>query len=67
LAQAGVPITTIRELMGHSAIAVTMRYAHLAPSNLRSAVLFLDARPADSEFVRGVDTGVDICAAVSAG
>lgn len=45
LAQAGVPIVTIKELMGHSSIQVTMRYAHLQPSNLRDAVFVLD-RPA---------------------
>lgn len=46
LAQAGVPILTIKELMGHSQITVTMRYAHLAPGNLRTAVEALDGMPA---------------------
>lgn len=38
LAQAGVPLTSIKELLGHSTIAVTQRYAHLTESNLRDAV-----------------------------
>lgn len=38
LAMAGVPILTIKELMGHSTIQMTMRYAHLAPSTLAEAV-----------------------------
>ena len=43
LAQAGVPITVIKELMGHSTVTVTMRYAHLTQGNLQQAVKVLDA------------------------
>ncbi|MDE2469171.1 MAG: site-specific integrase [Bradyrhizobium sp.] len=39
LVQAGVPIYTVSELLGHSSVQVTRRYAHLAPSNLRDAIL----------------------------
>lgn len=38
LAMEGVPLLTIKELMGHSSIQMTMRYAHLAPSALAQAV-----------------------------
>jgi integrase len=38
LVQAGVPLNTVRELMGHEDIETTMIYAHLAPNNLRAAV-----------------------------
>lgn len=38
LAQAGVDLYTIKELLGHAEIAMTERYAHLAPENLRAAV-----------------------------
>jgi integrase len=38
LAQKGQPLTAIRDLMGHSSLAVTNRYAHLAPAHLRQAV-----------------------------
>lgn len=41
LAMAGVPILTIKELMGHSSIQMTMRYAHLSPSTLALAVPLL--------------------------
>jgi integrase len=41
LAQAGVPLNTIRELLGHGTMVMTMRYAHLAPNNLREAVEIL--------------------------
>lgn len=42
MAQAGVPITAVKEILGHSSIQVTMRYAHLAPANLRDAVASLE-------------------------
>jgi site-specific recombinase XerD len=35
---AGVDIRTGQELMGHSTITMTMRYAHLSPAHLRAAV-----------------------------
>ena len=34
----GVPLRTVAELLGHSNITQTARYAHLAPENLREAV-----------------------------
>lgn len=42
LAEKGVPITVIKELMGHSTITVTMRYAQLTHGNLQQAVKALD-------------------------
>lgn len=45
LAQAGVPLNTVRELLGHGDMGVTMRYAHLAPNNLREAVELLVGVP----------------------
>jgi site-specific recombinase XerD len=41
LVQAGVPLNTVRELLGHGSMQVTMRYAHLAPNNLHEAVAVL--------------------------
>jgi len=38
LAQASVPLNTIRELLGHGSLAMTLRYAHLAPDQKREAV-----------------------------
>jgi len=38
LVMAGVDIRTVAELMGHKTLAVTMRYAHLAPDHQRAAV-----------------------------
>lgn len=38
LAQAGVPLKDIAEILGHSTLKMTERYTHLAPENLRAAV-----------------------------
>lgn len=43
LVQAGVQIQVVQNLMGHANIMMTMRYAHLAPDNLRAAVAALEA------------------------
>lgn len=42
LVQDGVPIRTVCELLRHKDIRTTMRYAHLAPENVRNAVAVLD-------------------------
>lgn len=38
LVQAGVPIKVVQEILGHSTLAMTMRYAHLAPSMTMDAI-----------------------------
>lgn len=42
LVQRGAPIQVVKELLGHTDISMTMRYAHLAPSNLASAISLLE-------------------------
>jgi integrase len=40
---AGVDLTTIKELLGHKTLTMTLRYAHLAPSHKVKAVALLDS------------------------
>jgi len=42
----GVPMTAVQMLMGHSTITTTMRYSHLAPTTLRSAIDMLNPKTA---------------------
>jgi len=39
----GQGITTVKELLGHKTLAMTMRYAHLSPSHKAKAVQVLDS------------------------
>lgn len=42
LVERGVDIYTVKELLGHTTLAMTTRYSHLAPDTLRRAVKTLD-------------------------
>ena len=42
LIMAGVDITTVKELLGHRTLTMTLRYAHLAPGHMVNAVGLLD-------------------------
>ena len=42
LVMAGVDLTTVKELLGHKTLTMTLRYAHLAPSHKVNAVEMLD-------------------------
>lgn len=43
LAMRGVPLKVVQELMGHTTIEMTMRYAHLSSESREAAVQVLDA------------------------
>jgi site-specific recombinase XerD len=42
LVMAGVDITTVKELLGHKTLTMTLRYAHFAPAHKIKAVGILD-------------------------
>lgn len=52
LVSVGVPLTEVRDLLGHASITMTERYAHLAPENVRAAVALLDECPSRSGHAR---------------
>ena len=45
LVQVGVPLNTVRDLLGHSSMTMSLRYAHLAPDQRREAVAKLNEKP----------------------
>jgi integrase len=51
LAMKGTPARAIQELAGHQSIAVTSRYMHLAPGELRNAIALLDRSAASGQQV----------------
>lgn len=50
LVSKGVPLSEVKELLGHSTVNMTERYTHLAPENVRAAVAVLDG---ESRFGHG--------------
>jgi integrase len=55
LVMRGVPLKAIQELLGHTTMDMTMRYAHLSPEVGRGAVLLLDGPVRDD--LSGHDLG----------
>lgn len=56
LVQNGVSLAEIKELLNHTSVQVTEKYAHLAPENVRSAVSVLDV---SHDLVTLTDSGLN--------
>lgn len=53
--QNGGDLYVLKDLMGHSTITVTEKYAHLSPKYLNQAAAFIGARPTDTEDRSGAE------------
>src|SRR5262245_30077152 len=53
----GVTRVELQELLGHASLAMTMRYAHLAPERLRTAVPRLEGLTANAKTASGSTHG----------
>lgn len=52
LVQAGVPIQVVSQWLGHKSLTMTLRYAHLSPTNLQSAAGVLDMVTSQTDKIR---------------
>ncbi len=57
LVMAGVPLYTVQKILGHSTIAMTERYAHLAPKEFKAAVNLMEQGIVESRAKRKSDAG----------
>jgi len=60
LVTGGAPLAEIRDLLGHSKIMMTERYAHLAPENLRTTVGRLDMSRSGGCYRNGADRMIQV-------
>jgi integrase len=52
LVMAGVDLVTVKNLLGHKSLSMTLRYAHLAPSHTAKAVDTLDKRLSEKQSIQ---------------
>ena len=50
LVMKGVDLTTVKELLGHKSITMTLRYSHLASAHIQNAVKALDNKDFEKNF-----------------
>jgi len=52
----GATLPELKDLLGHSSLAMTMRYAHLSPEHLRSAVARLETVLTPQKITQAITT-----------
>jgi integrase len=67
LVQQGVPLNTVRDLLGHGSVGMSLRYAHLAPDQRREAVARLNEKPLITLTMRLQWEGLPIASSYRAG
>jgi integrase len=55
----GVSLKELQEFLGHASLAMTMRYAHLAPERLRSAVTGLAGLTSSNAAVERITASIN--------
>ena len=57
LVMKGIDLTTVRELLGHKDVKMTLRYSHLAASHIQNAVKALDNKGFEKNFTVSLPQG----------
>ena len=54
----GIDLTTVKELLGHKDVKMTLRYSNLAASHIKNAVSILDRQKDIEKNKKGIKKGI---------
>jgi hypothetical protein len=55
----GADLNTVRELLGHKSIKMTLRYAHLSPNHKKQAINLIDQAYGGVEVIQKLTQGTE--------